>query len=158
MQRKALCQVGFDHDFPKIHWLIESKVFSIIAPHQTKKYFFSVKAKNKLVLQRFSRQFMSNSDLGEKYSENTSVFKREIRSCHSARRFYLIRKAANRKCSTKLLFWNFRENFQENIRGSIFFLILLTKTLHQGCFLCNFRKYFRTPQRGCFWNYLGKYF
>ena len=37
---KDLYQVSFDHDFLESHWLIELKVFSIIAPHQTKKYFF----------------------------------------------------------------------------------------------------------------------
>ena len=34
-----------------------------------------------------------------------------------------------------------REIFQENIRGNIFFLILVMKTLHQRCFLYNFPKY-----------------
>ena len=33
-----------------------------------------------------------------------------------------------------------QKNFQESIRSNIFFLILLTKTLHQGYFLCNFLK------------------
>ena len=37
---KTLYQVKFDHDFLEIYWLIESKVVSIIVPHQTKKYFF----------------------------------------------------------------------------------------------------------------------
>ena len=31
-----------------------------------------------------------------------------------------------------------------------FFLILLTKTLHQGCVLCNFLKYFKAPQDSFF--------
>ena len=41
----------------------------------------------------------------------------------------------------------------ENKRSSIFFFILLTKALHQGCFLWNFLKDFRTPRNGCSWNY-----
>ena len=44
--------------------------------------------------------------------------------------------------SNKWLFWKVREKFQENIHGIIFFLILSTKTLCQGCFLCKFLKYF----------------
>ena len=31
LQRKSLSQVSFDHDFLKIHWLTESKVYSIEA-------------------------------------------------------------------------------------------------------------------------------
>ena len=89
-------------------------------------------------------------------SENTEVSQKEIDNCHSARRLSRIGKPANQKCCTKWSFWKIRENFQENIRGSILFLILLTKILHHGCFLWNFLKYFRTPQYGCFWNYPGK--
>ena len=33
-----------------------------------------------------------------------------------------------------MVFWKIWENFQENIRRSIFFFILLTKTLHQSVF------------------------
>ena len=75
MQRKTLHQVNFHRDFLEIHWLIELKVFSIIAPRQTKKYFFPGRQKTKDVWnihrRGFSTQFKSNSDLSEKNSENT---------------------------------------------------------------------------------------
>ena len=47
MQRKTLHQVSFHPDFLEIHSLIEFKVFSIIAPRQTKKYFFPGRQKTK---------------------------------------------------------------------------------------------------------------
>ena len=65
----------------------------------------------------------------KKQSENTQASKKEIDNCHSARRHSGIR---NRKCSAKWLFLKFRENFQDNIRGNIFFLILPTKPLQEG--------------------------
>ena len=37
--RETLYQVSFDHDFLEIYRLIESKVFSIISPHQKKIFF-----------------------------------------------------------------------------------------------------------------------
>ena len=124
----------------------------MVAPHQTKKYFFQWRQNKQALLdsppQRFfnvnSKQFKSNCDRSEKYSENTEVPKKEMNNCHSARRLWRIRKTAYWKCSTKWLFWKIRENFQENIRGSIFSLILLRKALHQGCFLTNVLKHLRT--------------
>ena len=75
LQSKTLYQVSFHHGFLEIHWLTELKVFSIIASHQTKKYFFQWRQKNKHVrnLHRrdFSTQLNSNSDLSQKYSANT---------------------------------------------------------------------------------------
>ena len=62
LQKKTLYQVSFDSDFLGIYCLIESKVLSITAPHQT-----SLIAGNSRVTQTEVR----------KYSENTSVQKKK---------------------------------------------------------------------------------
>ena len=51
---------------------MESNVFSIIAPHQTKKYFFSEGVWS-LHRRGFPTQFKSNSELSEEHSEKTEV-------------------------------------------------------------------------------------
>ena len=119
---------------------------------------FSVRLKKKTRLKSppqrsfyvYSKQSNSNPKQGETYPENTEVSKKEIDHCHSARRLSRITKILNRKCYTKWLFLRIQENFQENIRNSMIFLIFLTKTLHQRCFLKDFLRYFRTPHDGCF--------
>ena len=146
--------------FLEIYWLIEWKVVLITVPHQTKKYFFcKVKKINAPgvsaaeIFYVYSKQSNSNPNQSEKYPENTEVSKKEIDDCHSVRRPHRITKRFNRKCSTNWFFLKIQENFQENNRGSIFLFIFLTKILHQGCFLWDFLRYFRTPHDGCFWNY-----
>ena len=134
LQRKILYQVSIDNEFLKIHLLIELKIVSMIAPLQRR---------------AFATLIASNSR-SEKYSENTQVSKKETDNWHSAGRL------RNRKGSTKWLLCKLPENFQGNIHGNIFFLILLRKTLHQECFLCSFLKYFRKPKNGFFWNYPGR--
>ena len=69
LQRKTLYQVSFYHDFLEMYWLIEKKVFSIIALHQIKPYNFQWRQKNKRIwsLHRigFSAQFESDLTLTE---------------------------------------------------------------------------------------------
>ena len=105
--------------------------------------------------QKVFRNFSFNQS--EKYPENNEMSKKEIDNSHSEGDFNELEKQPTANvCSAKWLFWKCQENFQEDISGSILFLVLLTETLHQGCFLWDFLRYFITPQDGCFWNYLGK--
>ena len=57
LQRKTLYQVSFHPNFLEVYLLIESKVISIITPHQIKKYFFQRRQKYKRVWSLHRRGF-----------------------------------------------------------------------------------------------------
>ena len=64
-----------------MYWLMESKIVSSIAPHQTKKDFVSEDKKINssgvsTMKEVYSKQFKSNSEPKWKYSENTEVLKK----------------------------------------------------------------------------------
>ena len=124
-----------------VDW-IESRLNNISPPSE--KHFFQWRqAKGKRVwsLHRisFSTLIASNARVTLSLTEvkNTQKThecpkKRQI-TVHSVRTQF-----RNRKCSAKWLFRKIRKNVQKNIRVDISFLILLIKTLHQGCFFAIF--------------------
>ena len=128
--RNTLYQVSFDHDFLEMCWLIESKVASIIAPHQTKKYFFSEGKKPNVSEVSTTVVFLHNSTVP-------------------------LTKVKNICKTHKCQIWKLREKFQENIGGCIVF-DFTNKNIPLRMLFCNFLKYFGTHQDVCFWNYPGK--
>ena len=76
----------------------------------------------------------------EKHSENTKCPKKKQITVIKPKDF------PNEKNSHLLVYYKIvilknSKDFDKNIRGTMLPLILLTKTLHHGCFLVNFLKY-----------------
>ena len=129
LQRKTFCLVSFDSNFVGIYWLIESKVVLIIAPHQTKKYFFSdyrkIEVSGVSIAEFFyvnGKQFKSNSDQSEKISRKHEVSKKEIDNCHSGRKLETgsgkqndcsknFEKISRKTFMVIYIFWFYQQNY-----------------------------------------------
>ena len=78
------------------------------------------------------------------YFQN-NFFKEHLWVAAYARRLYKLEKQPPGRVLPNSCFEKFKEvDFRENIRGSIFFLVLLSKIFYHKCFLRNISKYFRT--------------
>ena len=119
----------------------------MIAPHQTKKYFFSESKNTNASEASTAEVFLRDSRVTLTSVKNTQKThkcpKKKQKTLIQPENFNELEKQLTGSVYRMVVLKNSR-NFQENIRDSIFFLIFQTKTLHPRMFSLQFSQIFQS--------------
>ena len=136
-----------------IDWLNESFLNNSSPPNK-EIFSFSEGKKTNASEESIAEVFLRNSTVTLTYVKNTH----KTHECQKKKKVAVIQpehfKELEKQLNGSALQNGCSEKFEKIIRKTFDFTD--KNTPPRRCFLCNFRKYFRTNQGSCFWNYPGK--